>query len=84
MTGCHDDASGLADRSLAEKGRLAGLLAGGQVGDGMAPPDPTASERSTALVKETLRDRYCTHKTGQMSALTLYERPCVLRVTHVT
>ena len=40
--------------ACAEWGRLAGLLAGGQVGDGMAPPDPTASERSTALVKETL------------------------------
>lgn len=35
-----------------ERGRLAGLLAGGQVGDGMAPPDPRASERSTAHLKE--------------------------------
>jgi hypothetical protein len=36
-----------------ERGLLAGLLAGGQVGGGMAPPDPRASERPTAVLKET-------------------------------
>jgi hypothetical protein len=71
MTGCHDDASGLADRSRSGGGRLAGLLAGGQVGDGMAPPDPRASERSTAHLKEISQERYCTYQTRQRPVLFL-------------
>jgi hypothetical protein len=58
MTGCHDDASGLADRNQDGEG-VAGWTTGRRSGGGrMAPPGPRASERPTAVPKETLRVCY--------------------------